>query len=168
MKKARCYTTARQRESSEAPENLYDKVEENDLTYRPKAGCGCVRAAAAAFGKGLGVKRGSQKTMKRKHYIAGLAALTLIGTMTVCPAVSASTEHYNDSSKTGTEEAWSAWQGEWESVASDFTKVSITPGADETQLNFAWYSEKKNGEATPIVHFGTDADKLEAFTGESE
>jgi hypothetical protein len=32
----------------------YDKVEENDLTYRPKAGCGCVRAAAAAFGKGLG------------------------------------------------------------------------------------------------------------------
>ena len=54
VKKARCYTTARQRESSEAPENLYDKVEENDLTYRPKAGCGCVRAAAAAFGKGLG------------------------------------------------------------------------------------------------------------------
>ncbi|HJD20616.1 MAG TPA: metallophosphoesterase family protein [Candidatus Gemmiger faecigallinarum] len=80
-------------------------------------------------------------------------------------SVSALPDHYNDSSVTGTD--WEAWTAEWESVAADFTKVSLTPGADETQLNFAWYSKTADGEATPVVHFGTDPDTLEAFTGES-
>ena len=105
--------------------------------------------------------------MKRKHYIAVITALTIAGTMAACPVAFASTGHYNDSSKTGTQEAWSAWQDQWEETSADFTKVSITPGADETQLNFAWYSENTGSEATPVVHFGTDQSNLEAFTGES-
>ena len=43
----------------------------------------------------------------------------------------------------------------------------LTPGADDTQLNFAWYSEKGDSAATPIVHFGTDKDNLETFEGTS-
>ena len=50
-------------------------------------------------------------------------------------------------------------------TAADFTKVSLTPGADDTQLNFAWYSEKGDSDATPVVHFGTDKDNLETFEG---
>ena len=40
---------------------------------------------------------------------------------------------------------------------TDYTQVSIAPGEDETEINFAWYS-LKNGEddATPVVHFGTE------------
>ena len=34
-----------------------------------------------------------------------------------------------------------------------------------TQLNFAWYSEKGDSTATPVVHFGTDKDNLETFEG---
>ncbi len=57
---------------------------------------------------------------------------------------------------------------EWETVAADYTKVSLTPGADETQLNFAWYSKTESGKAaTPVVHFGTDKDHLTAFTGKA-
>ena len=80
-------------------------------------------------------------------------------------SVSALPDHYNDSSVTGTD--WDAWTAQWESVATDFTKVSLIPGADQTQLNFAWYSKVADGEATPVVHFGTDKDNLQEFTGES-
>ena len=38
--------------------------------------------------------------------------------------------------------AGSDWDANWADTAADFTKVSLTPGADDTQLNFAWYSEK--------------------------
>ena len=51
------------------------------------------------------------------------------------------------------------------SIATVCTKVSLTPGADDTQLNFAWYSEKSDSAATPVVHFGTDKDNLETFEG---
>lgn len=32
-----------------------------------------------------------------------------------------------------------------------YTKVSLTPGADETELNFAWYSKDNGKAATPVV-----------------
>lgn len=82
------------------------------------------------------------------------------------PAMAA-TEHYNDSSATGAEADWEDWNANWETVAADFTKVSLTPGSDETELNFAWYSEKTDAEATPVVHFGKGQDALETFTGTS-
>lgn len=100
--------------------------------------------------------------MKKRVVCMILAAMTAMGS-----SAFAATEHYNDSSVVGDGESWEAWQAEWESVASDFTKVSLTPGKDETELNFAWYSEKTDGEATPVVHFGTSQDALEAFTGTS-
>lgn len=74
--------------------------------------------------------------------------------------------HYNDSSVTGGDR-WQEWVDNWETIASDFTKVSLTPGADETELNFAWYSKGTGEEATPIVHFGTDKENLSIFTGVS-
>lgn len=79
-------------------------------------------------------------------------------------SVSALPDQYNDSSVTGAD--WDAWVAQWDSVATDYTKVSLTPGADETQLNFAWYSKTADGAATPVVHFGTDPDALQEFTGE--
>mgnify|MGYP005761343559 CR=1 FL=1 len=101
---------------------------------------------------------------KRKKILAGVLAGTLA--LSACPFALAAS--YNDSSVTGGSEEWQAWVSEWESVATDYTKVSLTPGTDETQLNFAWYSKTEDGKtATPVVHFGTDKDNLTAFTGTS-
>ena len=61
---------------------------------------------------------------------------------------------YNDSSVTGGSEAWNQWGQEWETVATDYTKVSLTPGEDETQLNFAWYSQNN---ALPPPPWSTSA-----------
>ena len=51
--------------------------------------------------------------------------------------------------------AWEAWSQEWETLKDDWTQVSMSPGADETQMNFAWYS--KDGEETGLV-YGTSSD----------
>lgn len=100
--------------------------------------------------------------MKRRTLTAFMTAVAMTG---VCTAAFAGTDHYNDSSITGSQTGWDEWVANWEETSADYTKVSITPGADETQLNFAWYSEKTDSEATPIVRFGTDKDALEAYTG---
>ncbi len=93
------------------------------------------------------------------------ALMTVVAVTGVCTAAFAGTDHYNDSSVSGAESGWDEWVANWEETSVDFTMVSITPGEDETKLNFAWYSEKTDSEATPVVHFGTDKDALEAFTG---
>lgn len=77
----------------------------------------------------------------------------------------AATARYNDSSVTGAGEAWNAWTAEWEKVANDYTHVSLTPGAADSQLNFAWYNEGAQG--SPVVYFGTDVNHLQPYNGAS-
>lgn len=36
------------------------------------------------------------------------------------------------------------WCDEWEQIKNNPTQVSLTPGKDETELNFSWYSKKSN------------------------
>ena len=98
----------------------------------------------------------------KKKLAAGLLAFALTATAGI--SAIAATVHYNDSSVTGASPAWQAWVANWETLANDYTQVSIAPGEDESEINFAWYS-LKNGESTPVVHFGTDEDSMKTFTG---
>lgn len=67
----------------------------------------------------------------------------------------AATSHWNDASLSSDSTAWSAWKTTWETVKDDYEKLSLTPGADETQLNFAWYSHM---EESPKVRYATTRD----------
>lgn len=99
---------------------------------------------------------------KHSRVFAGVLSAALVAG-SVTPAFAAD---YNDGSVVGNQADWNAWVEEWNTVATDYTKVSLTPGADETQLNFAWYSKDETGkQATPVVHFGTDKNALTAYTG---
>lgn len=101
--------------------------------------------------------------MQTKRVLAGILTSTLLLGAYPC----ASAADYNDSSITGAA-GWQAWTEAWNTVAADYTQVSMTPGVDETQLNFAWYSKDETGKrATPVVHFGTDKNNLAQFTGTS-
>lgn len=84
-----------------------------------------------------------------------------------CVPALAATAQYNDGAAVGASAEWTAWTQEWNTVAADYTKVSLTPGADETELNFAWYSKDDGKTATPVVHFGASKTALKAFTGTS-
>ena len=101
--------------------------------------------------------------MQTKRVLAGVLTSTLL--LGTCPAALAA--DYNDSSLTGGSAAWQAWTEGWAALAADYTQVSLTPGADETQVNFAWYSKDADGAATPVVHFGTDRSNLAVFEGTS-
>ena len=103
--------------------------------------------------------------MQTKRVLAGVLTSTLL--LGTCPAALAATENYNDSSLTGGSAAWQAWTEAWGALAANYTQVSMTPGADETELNFAWYSKDADGAATPVVHFGADRNALTAFEGTS-
>ncbi len=101
----------------------------------------------------------------KKRLLTGVVCGALLVGTTV-PALAA-TVHYNDGASVGGSAEWNAWTKEWETVATDYTQVSLTPGADETELNFAWYSKDNGQAATPVVHFGTDKNALKTFTGTS-
>lgn len=76
------------------------------------------------------------------------AALTAALSVTAAGGIYGATEHFTDSTKDG---AWASWVNQWaDSVSKDYEKIALTPGTDETKLNFAWYS-RTDGEATPKV-----------------
>lgn len=105
------------------------------------------------------IKRKGMYMRKRRIAAGLLAGVLVIGGQQVWAA----TTHYNDSSVTGGSQAWQQWVADWDQTATDFTKVSLTPGGAASELNFAWYSE--GNEPTPVVYFGTDKDNLEACQG---
>lgn len=98
----------------------------------------------------------------RKKYLT--AVLTAVLTMTFFGGyVYAATKHFTDSTK---EKDWDSWVLQWENkVSTDYEKIALTPGADETKMNFAWYSLLE-GEETPIVLLSTHSDMGEAISYE--
>lgn len=57
---------------------------------------------------------------------------------------------------------WTEWVKDWETVKNNYEQLSITPGADETELNFAWYSE--NTATTPKVMISLNREMTNAKT----
>ena len=86
---------------------------------------------------------------RNKKVLAGILSAAMVLSVASTQAFALGYTHGSD--VTSTDTSWSDWQQEWQTVATDYTKVSMTPGADETQLNFAWYSEGSVDDATPAV-----------------
>ena len=67
---------------------------------------------------------------------------------------------------TQTESDWSAWQEKWNTVKNDWTQISLTPGSNASELNFAWYSKKAdvsaNAVAAPKLKMGEKSDLSDA------
>lgn len=105
---------------------------------------------------------------RNKKVLAGVLACAVV--VSTGSAVFAATEgkfcNGASSSVSSTDTKWNDWTETWKTVSTDYTKVSMTPGADDTQMNFAWYSKTVSGkDATPVVLFGTDKNNLKEFTG---
>lgn len=63
--------------------------------------------------------------------LAGITGLTSL----------AATEHWNDNSaKSAISYEWEQWKTKWESIKTDYEKISLSPGADASKMNYAWYS----------------------------
>ena len=79
----------------------------------------------------------------------------------------AATSHYNDATQAAFALSYDDWKANWAETASDYTKVSIEPGADETKLNFCWMTEKDPDNAA-VVLFGRSKSSLIRYKGTVE
>lgn len=79
-----------------------------------------------------------EKFFTRKQKAAAIICLCLSASVGI--TTFGATEHYNDASATADNAAWTAWKEAWEDIADDYEYPSVTVGATERQLNFAWYS----------------------------
>ncbi|RQN11152.1 hypothetical protein EHW71_07105 [Clostridium butyricum] len=89
--------------------------------------------------------------------------MTILLTLTVVLSASAGVfaadnDGWTEASKTSAADngEWEKWCDEWEQIKNNPTQVSLTPGKDETELNFSWYSKKSNEK--PRFKFGKRAD----------
>ena len=102
----------------------------------------------------------SQKDMKRQRYqevymrsnwrkqmMISALALTLSATNVAPVFASAAPDgktNAADIAQTmGTTAQWNRWEKEWETLKNDWTQISLSPGSNATELNFAWYTPKK-------------------------
>lgn len=76
--------------------------------------------------------------------------------------VYAATGHFSDST---TDTNWDGWVQQWEDLSKDYEKIALAPGADETKMNFAWYS-KTDGTPTPRIELSEKNDMKNAVTFE--
>ena len=101
--------------------------------------------------------------MRKSRLFMSAAAACLAGTMAVTGF--AATEHWNDKSgKKAISDEWSQWKTKWETIKTDYEKVSMVPGADATKLNYAWYS-KKADEAKVRISTNVDMSKTTEADG---
>lgn len=105
-----------------------------------------------------------KKKEMKKRIVAGVMAGALVaGLCVTAPFVTeAATEHWNDASVSGESTEWTNWKNNWANYSKNYENVSLTPGKDETELNFAWYShteekgsvkiwKKSEGESKAVV-----------------
>lgn len=99
--------------------------------------------------------------MKNKVIAAILGMSLIVGMMGMTVMADPAPDGKTVASETAAaaDGAWEAWQSEWETKKTDWTILSMTPGADETQMNFAWYSVQ--GEV-PVLKVGKAEDLSDA------
>lgn len=104
-----------------------------------------------------------RKIMRKSRLFMSAAAACLAGSMAVTGF--AATEHWNDNSgKKAISDEWSQWKTKWETIKTDYEKVSMVPGADATKMNYAWYS-KTADEAKVRVSTNADMSKTTEVNG---
>lgn len=80
----------------------------------------------------------------------------------------AATSHWNDASAVpdavvstqAGDQNWPQWKENWETIKGDYEQVSMTPGKNASQMNFAWYSRQQAGHSE--VRLSTHADMSES------
>lgn len=86
----------------------------------------------------------------RKQMMISALALTLSAT-NVAPVFASTapdgkTNAADIAQTMGTTAQWNRWEKEWETLKNDWTQISLSPGSNATELNFAWYTPKQTND----------------------
>ena len=90
------------------------------------------------------------KSNWRKQMMISALALTISATNVAPVFASAAPDgktNAADIAQTmGTTAQWDRWEKEWETLKNDWTQISLSPGSNATELNFAWYTPKQTND----------------------
>ena len=90
------------------------------------------------------------KSNWRKQMMISALALTLSATNVAPVFASAApdgkTNAVDIAQTMGTTAQWNRWEKEWETLKNDWTQISLSPGSNATELNFAWYTPKQTND----------------------
>lgn len=106
----------------------------------------------------------------RKQMMISALALTLSTTSVASVLASAAPDGKSNAEQIaqtmGTTTQWENWQKEWETLKNDWTQISLSPGSDATELNFAWYTPKESGTAKLMIGEGRNMKNAKTYTAE--
>lgn len=102
----------------------------------------------------------------KKQILSGTLAVAVTVSSPVMAFAGAAPDGKTDAAKMSQEmnlsDEWETWKTEWaEGVSTDWKQISLTPGSDESELNFAWYS---TGNAVPKLVIGEGRSMKNAVT----
>lgn len=90
------------------------------------------------------------------------AAVLLAASVAVTSGITAFAIPSTNPETNGNKTAYDSWKDQWDTEKQDYTDVSITPGKDETQMNFAWYVAQVDAGKTAQVKIATSQDMSDA------
>jgi Predicted phosphohydrolases len=105
---------------------------------------------------------GDDLVLKRTKRIITIMITTAMVLTANIGVSAASNDGWTEANKTtaASNGAWDSWCKEWETIKNNPTEMSLTPGKDAKQLNFAWYS--KSTDNKPGLKYGKKADLSDA------
>ena len=90
------------------------------------------------------------KSNWRKQMMISALALTLSAANAAPAFASAAPDGKSNAAEIaqtmGTTTQWNRWQKEWETLKNDWTQISLSPGSNATELNFAWYTPEQTND----------------------
>lgn len=86
------------------------------------------------------------------------AAVLLAASVAVTSGLTAFAIPSTNPETNGNKTAYDSWKVQWDTEKQDYTDVSITPGKDESQMNFAWYVAQADAGKTAQVKIATNQD----------
>lgn len=86
------------------------------------------------------------------------AAVLLAASVAVTSGITAFAIPSTNPETNGNKKAYDSWKVQWGTEKQDYTDVSITPGKDESQMNFAWYVAQADAGKTAQVKIATNQD----------
>lgn len=86
------------------------------------------------------------------------AAVLLAASVAVTSGITAFAIPSTNPETNGNKTAYDSWKVQWDTEKQDYTDVSITPGKDESQMNFAWYVAQADAGKTAQVKIATNQD----------
>lgn len=113
--------------------------------------------------------------MYSKKFMMSLTATVMAMSLTAAPVVQvmakAAPDGHTEAKETSYagDGAYDKWKEEWNSsVKNDWTQISLTPGADASKLNFAWYSLEAEGVPKLKIGEGRNMKNAKYYTAEQQ